>query len=158
MLLTFADNYRGFLTYAYPLLKRRRIPVAMFVHTDFVGSSVGRPKMTWDELRRLDREGICTVGSQTVTHRSLDSLSTPDILKELRDSKAVLERQLGHPVRCLAYPNGAFDARAERAAKVAGYRLAFSEVQRPFGKDRYAVERYVHTKWRQALHDGRLLP
>ena len=158
VLLTFADNYRGFLTYAYPLLKRRRIPVAMFVHTGFVGSSVGRPKMTWDELRRLDREGLCTVGSQTVTHRSLDSLSTPDILKELRDSKAVLERQLGHPVRYLAYPNGAFDARAERAAKVAGYRLAFSEVQRPFGKDRYAVERYVHTKWRQALHDGRLLP
>lgn len=154
--ITFADNYRGFLTYAYPLLKARRIPVAMFVHTGFVGSKVGRPKMTWDELRRLDREGVCTVASQTVTHRSLDALTGPEIAKELRDSKAALERNLGHPVRYLAYPNGAFDARCEAAAIDAGYRLAFSEVQRPIGKNRYAVERYVHTKWRQALRDGRI--
>ena len=158
VLLTFADNYRGFLTYAYPLLKRRRIPVAMFVHTGFVGSKVGRPKMNWDELRRLDREGICTVGSQTVTHRSLDGLSTPEIAKELRDSKAVLERQLGHPVRYLAYPNGAYNAKVEAIAAEIGYRLAFGEVQKPFGKDPYAVERYVHTKWRQALRDGRIVP
>ena len=154
--ITFADNYRGFLTHAYPLLKARRIPVAMFVHTGFVGSSVGRPKMTWEELRRLDREGLCTVASQTVTHRSLDALSGPEIAQELRESKAALERHLGHPVRYLAYPNGAYDARCEAAAAGAGYALAFGEVQRPFGKDRYAVERYVHTKWRQALRDGRI--
>ncbi len=152
--LTFADNYRGFLVYAYPLLKARRIPVAMFVHTGFVGSKVGRPKMTWDELRRLDREGVCTVASQTVTHRDLDKLSDAEIGRELRDSKAALEGRLGHPVRYLAYPNGAFDARCEAAAARAGYALAFSEVQRPIGKGRYRVERYVHTKWRQALRDG----
>lgn len=153
--ITFADNYRGFLTHAYPLLKKRRIPVAMFVHTGFVGSTVGRPKMTWTELRRLDREGLCTVASQTVTHRSLDALSDVEIARELRDSKASLELRLGHPVRYLAYPNGAHDARCEIAARAAGYALAFSEVQCPFGKDPYAVERYVHTKWRRALQDGR---
>ena len=151
--LTFADNYRGFLRYAYPLLLKRRIPVAMFVHTGFVGSQVGRPKMTWEELRRLDREGICTVASQTVTHRSLDALSEEEVARELRDSKAALERRLGHPIRYLAYPNGAYEARTEVAARRAGYALAFAEVQKPFGRDRYAVERYVHTKWRQALRD-----
>lgn len=154
--ITFADNYRGFLTYAYPLLRKRRIPVAMFVHTGFVGSSVGRPKMDWRDLIRLDRENVCTVASQTVTHRSLDALSADEIAKELRDSKASLERHLGHPVRYLAYPNGAYDARCEAAARDAGYALAFGEVQRPFGKDPFAVERYVHTKWRKALRDGRI--
>ena len=154
--VTFADNYRGFLRYAYPLLRARRIPVAMFVHTGFVGSPIGRPKMTWDELRRLDREGICTVASQTVTHRSLDALAGPEIARELRDSEAALERHLGHPVRYLAYPNGAYDVRCEAAVADAGYALAFCEAQRPFGHDRYAVPRYVHTKWRQALRDGRI--
>ena len=153
--ITFADNYRGFLTYAYPLLKARRIPCAMFVHTGFVGSKVGRPKMTWPELGRLDREGLCTVASQTVTHRSLDALSDEEIDRELRDSKTALESHLGHPVRYLAYPNGAYDARCEAVARRAGYAAAFVEVQRPFGKDPYAVERYVHTKWRQALQDAR---
>ena len=154
--VTFADNYRGFLRYAYPLLKARRIPVAMFVHTGFVGSPVGRPKMSWDELRRLDREGLCTVASQTVTHRSLAELSSEEIATELRGSKAALEARLGHPVRYLAYPNGSYDARCEAAARAAGYALAFCETQRPFGRDPYAVERYVHTKWRQALRDGRI--
>ena len=155
--ITFADNYRGFLKYAYPLLKARRIPVAMFVHTGFVGSPIGRPKMTWDELRHLDREGICTVASQTVTHRSLAELSSEEIATELRDSKAALERHLGHLIRYLAYPNGSYDARCEAVAAEAGYALAFCEVQHPFGRDRYAVPRYVHTKWRQALRDGRIV-
>ena len=154
--LTFADNYRGFLTYAYPLLKARRIPVAMFVHTGFVGSKVGRPKMTWPELQRLDREGICTVASQTVTHRDLDKLTDAEMQKELVDSKRDLERHLGHPVRYLAYPNGSFDARCEAAARQAGYALACSEIQTPIGNDPYRIERYVHTKWRKALHDARL--
>lgn len=155
--ITFADNYRGFLLYAYPLLKARHIPVAMFVHTGFVGSSIGRPKMTWHELRRLDREGVCTVASQTVTHRSLDTLSGPEIERELRDSKASLEKHLGHPIRYLAYPNGAYNAECESAAASTGYALAFCEVQRPFGGDRYAVQRYVHTKWRQALREGHIV-
>lgn len=154
--ITFADNYRGFLVHAYPLLKARRIPVAMFVHTGFVGSKVGRPKMTWEELRRLDREGVCTIGSQTVTHRDLDKLPDDEIDRELRDSKRSLEVHLGHSVRFLAYPNGAFDARCEAAARRVGYALAFSEIQKPFGKSPYRVERYVHTKWRQALKDGRI--
>ncbi|RYG20369.1 polysaccharide deacetylase family protein, partial [bacterium] len=93
--LTFADNYRGFLTYAYPLLKARRIPVAMFVHTGFIGSKAGRPKMTWPELQRLDREGICTVASQTVTHRDLDKLTEGEIKSEIENSKRDLERHLG---------------------------------------------------------------
>ncbi|MBL1523484.1 polysaccharide deacetylase, partial [Klebsiella pneumoniae] len=33
--LTFDDGYRGFYTYIYPVLKREKIPAAMFVHTDY---------------------------------------------------------------------------------------------------------------------------
>lgn len=155
--LTFADNYRGFLTYAYPILKARKIPVAMFVHTGYVGSKIGRPKMTWDELRRLDREGVVTIGSQTVTHRDLTTLASGEVDRELRDSQAALTTQLGHPVRYLAYPDGAANASVERAVAASRlYRLAFGEVQSPILKnaDVWKVDRYVHTKWRKALSDA----
>lgn len=152
--LTFADNYRGFLTYAYPILKARRIPVAMFVHTGYVGSKVGRPKMTWNEIQRLDNEGLVTFGSQTVSHRDLPGLSDREIDLELRASRSDLAAHLRHPVRYLAYPDGKFDLRCEQAAKRAGYAVAFSEIQTPIGQHRYRVERYVHTKWRQALRDA----
>lgn len=154
--ITFADNYQGFYKYAFPFLKRERIPVAMFVHTGFVGSRVGRPKMTWDQLRELDRTGLVTIGSQTVTHRSLTELSTEEINRELNESKRVLEQQLGQPVRYLAYPNGAFNKAATTAAKRAGYALAFTErlivaERRP---NNWEVPRWVHTKWESAWKAG----
>ena len=151
--ITFADNYLGFLNVAYPILKSRHIPVTMFVHTGYVGSSVGRPKMSWIQLKQLDREGLVTIGSQTVSHVD-DLRKTPDseIRKEFIVSKRELEKHLGHITRYLAYPNGKFDQRSERIAQEVGYVLAFSEVQAPIelSKSPYSLNRYVHTKWRKA--------
>jgi peptidoglycan/xylan/chitin deacetylase (PgdA/CDA1 family) len=154
--VTFADNYLGFWTYAYPILKARHIPCAMFVHTGFVGSPVGRPKMTWPELQQLDREGLVTVASQTVTHPlDLRLLPGAKLSWEMVESRRSLEQELGHPVRYLAYPNGKFDLRCERSAAKAGYVMAFSE--RLTAAERspsiYAVARYVHTRFKQGWRD-----
>lgn len=155
--LTFADNYRGFYTHAWPLLKKRRIPVAQFVHTGYVGSPVGRPKMTWSQLRELDRSGLVTIGSQTVSHPAdLRSLSDAAVRREFSASRARLEKELGHPVRYLAYPNGKFDGRVARLARASGYRLAFTERLSFLTSvpSRWEVPRWVHTKWRQAIRSA----
>jgi len=154
--ITFADNYRGFYSLALPILRQRHIPTAMFVHTGFVGSTVGRPKMTWDELKELDREGLVTVASQTVTHPpDLRTLSAARQSKEMTESKRELERQLGHPARYLAYPNGKFNATSMKAAREAGYAMAFSEelAEAERSPSILAINRYVHTKWRQAFRN-----
>ena len=156
--ITFADNYRGFYDLALPILRRRRIPVAMFVHTDHVGSAKGRPKMTWTQLQELDREGLVTVASQTRSHpEDLTRLNDRQLAEEMTGSKRALESRLGHDIPYLAYPNGKYDARVARAAQAAGYRMAFTEAQRPAEKapNRFMVPRYVHTKFRQAWRDAR---
>lgn len=150
VVITFADNYLGFYTRALPILRKRHIPAAMFVHTGFVGSPVGRPKMNWKQLQELDREGLVTIASQTVSHPAdLRKLSFAAQLKEMTDSKKTLEKHLGHPVRYLAYPNGKFDKNSMQAAKQAGYLMAFSEELHPAEQSPsiFAVCRYVHTKW-----------
>ncbi len=155
--VTFADNYEGFYRLALPILRRRRVPVTMFVHTDHVGSRKGRPKMAWAQLRELDREGLVTIASQTRSHPAdLRTLSNDALQREFVGSKQVLERQLGHPVLYLAYPNGKYDARVAGAARAAGYRIAFTEAQRPAERapDLFTVPRYVHTKYRQAWADA----
>jgi len=155
--ITFADNYQGFWDRAYPVLKARRIPCAMFVHTGYVGDRAhGRPKMSWEELRTLDREGLVTVASQTVSHPAdLRLLSDAELRHEMVDSKATLERKLGHPVQYIAYPNGKFDTRCEAAAHGAGYIKAFCEETHPAedSSSLFAVDRYVHTKFRRAMSD-----
>lgn len=156
--ITFADNYRGFYDRALPILRKRHIPTAMFVHTGFVGSPVGRPKMTWGQLKGLDREGLVTIASQTVTHPAdLRTLSPLKLQREMVDSKRELERQLGHPVFYLAYPNGKFDKVSMKAAREAGYRMAFSEelAEAERSPSILAVNRYVHTRWRQAFKNLR---
>jgi peptidoglycan/xylan/chitin deacetylase (PgdA/CDA1 family) len=155
--ITFADNYEGFYNLALPILRRRRVPVTMFVHTDFVGNRQGRPKMTWAQLTELDREGLVTIASQTRSHpEDLRQLSDAKLREEMTGSKQALERRLGHEVPYIAYPNGKYDARVARAAQAAGYRLGFTEALRPAERapNLFMVPRYVHTKYRQAWSDA----
>lgn len=155
--LTAADGYQGFYDRAVPILRKYRIPLTMFVHTGFVGNQQNRPKMTWAELKELDKEGLVSIQSQTVTHPAdLRKLSDKKLAWEMTASKAALEQHLGHRIEFLAYPNGKFDARCEQAAKAAGYQMAFSEVTRPCedSPNRWAVNRYVHTKWQKAWTDS----
>ncbi len=151
--VTFADNYLGFYKFAWPILKRERIPVTQFVHTGFVGSNVGRPKLTWAQLIELDRSGLVTIGSQTVTHPAdLTSMSTSEVLFEFTKSRHDLESKLGHRVVELAYPNGKFDARISAIAKKAGYIAAYTEACQPSekAKNLFEIPRYVHTRYREA--------
>src|ERR1700733_5673788 len=89
--ITFADGYEGFYLRAVPILRRKHVPVAMFVHTDYVGDRHGRPKMTWDQLKELDREGLVTICSQTRTHPA-DLRRLPDsaLAEEMSGSKQML--------------------------------------------------------------------
>ena len=155
--VTFADGYEGFYSLGLPVLRRHGVPVAMFVHTDYVGDQHNRPKMNWEQLKELDREGLVTICSQTRTHPAdLRTLKTPALTEEMAGSKKSLELHLGHPVRFLAYPNGKYDERVARAAAKAGYEMAFTEQLRPCetSPNLYMISRYVHTKYRQAWHDA----
>jgi peptidoglycan/xylan/chitin deacetylase (PgdA/CDA1 family) len=154
--LTFADNYFGFYKYAWPILRKEKIPVTQFVHTDFVGSAIGRPKMSWRQLIELDRSSLVTVASQTCSHPGdLTQLSDDQINHELVNSKRLLEQKLGHPVSAIAYPNGKYDLRIATAASKAGYKIGFTEVTQPAQRkpDMFRVPRYVHTKYLRAWRD-----
>lgn len=156
--ITFADNYSGFKTHAWPILKKRKIPVTMFVHTGFVGNQKGRPKMSWDDLADLARDPLFMAASQTVSHPAdLRTLSASLLQKEFADSRSAL---LSHGHRrgadFIAYPNGKFDARVAKEAAAAGYQMGFSESQTPVREspDPMRISRYVHTKWKEAWQEA----
>ncbi|MEZ0326080.1 MAG: polysaccharide deacetylase family protein [Fimbriimonas sp.] len=157
VMITFADNYLGFYYLALPILRGRNVPATMFVHTDFVGAKVGRPKMSWKQLLELDREGLVTIASQTRSHPAdLRRLSDRQLALEIAGSKEALEQRLGHPVPFIAYPNGKFDLRVAQFARRAGYLMAFTEEQTPaeVSPSIFEVARYVHTKYREAWKDA----
>lgn len=156
--ITFADNYEGFYTYAWPILKKERIPTTQFVHTGFVGSPVGRAKMTWAQLSELSNSGLVSVQSQTVSHpEDLTKMSDTKVLNEFQQSIKSIGTHLGKPANELAYPNGKYDARVAALAKKAGYEICFTEDCRPAetAKNLQMVPRYVHTKYREAWNSAK---
>jgi peptidoglycan/xylan/chitin deacetylase (PgdA/CDA1 family) len=72
--------------------------------------------MNWEELHALDRS-LITVGSHTMSHPILTTLTPEEIEFELRESRDCLERGLQRPVEFFCYPNGSYDARAYEAAR-----------------------------------------
>lgn len=62
--------------------------------------------LSWDELQDLAREPDVTIGAHTLSHPVLTKLHTTAAVREIAESKALLERQLGRPVRHFAYPFG----------------------------------------------------
>ena len=59
----------------------------------------------WDELERMDPR-VVTIGSHTMSHPILTSLSADETEAELRESRLALEKQLERPVTVFCYPNG----------------------------------------------------
>ena len=157
IVLTFDDNYQGFFDNAYPILKQYNFPAAMFVHTNFVGDKQNaHPKMDWDTLRVLDKEGLVTIASHTLSHpEDMSRLPLETQENELRESKALLESELGHPVPYFAYPNGKGDKETFEAARLAGYTMAFT-IRNGLAEESpgiLAVNRYIHTRLEKAWAD-----
>ncbi len=84
--------------------------------------------MNWDDIRRLRDAGM-DVESHTRRHRVLQTLSPESLAEELAGSREDLERELGRPVRTVAYPVGhSVMGRPDicRAVSDAGYSIGFS--------------------------------
>jgi len=157
VVLTFDDNYQGFYDNAYPILKAKNWPAAVFVHTKYVGDKTGaHPKMDWETLKQLDTEGLITIASHTVTHPDdITKLSPSEVDDELTRSKSELEQQLGHPIPYFAYPVGKNDEAVRDAARRAGYTMAFTMDNGPVEQSPniLALNRYISTKLEQAWKD-----
>jgi peptidoglycan/xylan/chitin deacetylase (PgdA/CDA1 family) len=155
VVLTFDDNYQGFYNYAYQLLKARRYPFSMFVHTNYVGSLVGRPKMSWNTLQSLLKDGLVTIGAHTLSHPDLTGLSKANQEREIVECKKVLEEHLRIKVNYFAYPYGRNNATIRALVRKAGYKMAFTGINRPTEESPsiWAVNRYAQTVYRKALRD-----
>lgn len=132
------------------IYRMKRLPVADRAHVEaLVRAATPRFEPTqaerheldvagWSELRALD-PAIVTIGSHTLTHPILPSLSPAEIEAEIAGSRRVLEARLGRAVELFAYPNG--DADAATVACVRRNYLAAVTVEE--GWMTYATDRHL---------------
>jgi peptidoglycan/xylan/chitin deacetylase (PgdA/CDA1 family) len=134
VVITFDDGIEGCCEHVMPVLSARRFTATFYLVAGLVGQSsrwtrsevgIELPLMDWAAVRSLEAAGF-QVGSHTMTHPRLPTLSPATCRDELVASRRLLEDRLGHEVTHLAYPFGAFDETVRSIAADAGYRSACS--------------------------------
>jgi peptidoglycan/xylan/chitin deacetylase (PgdA/CDA1 family) len=124
VVLTFDDGYQDNYTAAFPALLQNGFTGTFFLITDFVGNG---EYMTWAQARVMLAAGM-SVESHTLDHPDLATLSAERLARQLAQSKATLEKELGSGVSFLCYPSGKYTSAVMRAAQQAGYRAAVTTV------------------------------
>ena len=107
---------------------------------------------SWDELAKLDPRTV-TIGSHTMTHPILTSLTAEETEEETRESRTALEKRLERSVSIFCYPNGDLNDAALSSAR-RYYRSAVTvekgTVQR--AADPHLLPRYaVHPQYTRRL-------
>ena len=125
IVLTFDDGNETFPTTAYPILKKHRFPVTLFLVSESVKRGING-SMVEQAIKELLSNSWISIASHTRTHPFLSQMSEDQIHEELFGSKADLQKMFGRPIGDLSYPSGDFDRRVMEIAKTAGYRMAFT--------------------------------
>ena len=146
VVITFDDGFEDNLD-AFSLLNECGFSATIFVvagsigrrvNAQFATDSRGEMVLSAEQIRRLAREAA-DIQSHGMTHRRLTALPEKEAMRELADSKKILEDILGKAVDLFCYPYGDFNSRLEAMVKFAGYRAACSTAR---GKTHRPDERF----------------
>lgn len=167
MAITFDDGYRDNHDLAAPILKECNLTATFFVTTQFIGTNhvpwwdakqgVLREWMNWEQVESLHRMGF-EIGSHTMTHADLGSVSGEQALDEMLNSRIELEQRLSSPVTLFAYPYGGTGNITEKTrelVKVAGYSCCCSCFGglNSKGTDPFRLRRIPISSWYRSPHD-----
>lgn len=131
-LFTFDDGYVDNLTYGRDVFAKLGNRAVIFLVAGKVGGVndwdtevefLGKQLLNWDEILELKSLGV-KFGSHSLTHADLRKLSDKELEKEVKESRKILEENLGQAVEGFSYPFGYFNERVITAVKNAGYKWA----------------------------------
>jgi len=105
--ITFDDGFRDFHTAAMPALDAQGFRATVYLPTAYIANVraafQAHECLTWPEVRALHRDRY-EFGSHTVHHPRLHGLPGPGVWRELEDSKARIEAELGAAITGFAHP------------------------------------------------------
>ena len=106
-------------------------------------------------LKQIASEKLIEIGSHTLTHPKLSSLTESEIIKEIKISKNIIETKLNKSVDFLAYPYGGkneINRLVMKIAKNSGYKLGLSTKKKNkqlddfFDIPRANIDNYINNK------------
>jgi peptidoglycan/xylan/chitin deacetylase (PgdA/CDA1 family) len=134
VVITADDAHKTVYTEMWPVVRKYKIPVTLFIYPSCVSNPKAPYAMTWEQLAELKKTGLFDMQSHTYWHpnfkKEKKKLKPEEYQKlvdtQLRKSKNFLEKKFDTKVDVLAWPFGIYDDELEKDATKAGYAVAFS--------------------------------
>jgi len=116
--LTFDDGLESDYTIAYPLLKEKNFSATFFIIANITSDpdEINRRFLKPYQIKELSEAGF-EIGSHSLSHKMLTTLSNEEIEKELKESKELLEKNYNITINSFAYPYGKYNGDIIKLAK-----------------------------------------
>ena len=120
--LTFDDGNLSDYELVFPLLLEKEIKATFFLIANKIGTN---GYLNWSQVKEMHRNGMC-IASHSLSHRKMTMLSKKEAIRELIDSKKILEDFISAPVLSFSYPYGECNAETHQLGIDAGYNFLFT--------------------------------
>lgn len=121
-LLTFDDGYISDFDIVLPLLMQMDCTAIFFIITEKIDTP---GYLSWPQVRELHNAGM-TIGSHSVSHLDMRSLSLSKQCEELLSSRLCIEDKLGTAVTSFSFPFGKVNRALAKLAWDNGYRTVWT--------------------------------
>lgn len=101
--------------------------------------------INWDMAKEMQDSGLVEFYSHTKSHAKCNNLAKSELLKELSESKKIIEKRLGSLCQYLCWPYGKYNETAMQIAKDTGYKAIFTTKHGVIKRDSdpFEIERIV---------------
>lgn len=124
IVISFDDGYLTNFKYAFPIIQKYGVKATIFVVASTVGYAEGEnPHFTWEQAKIMQQSGLVSIQSHTYSHADLTTLDKFSLIRELRLSRYVIEKNLGTSCDVLAFPYGEYNQNIADLARSAGYKV-----------------------------------
>ena len=140
ILITIDDAFSSFYKVAWPYLKKEKIPFILFVSTKSVGSN---GYMTWNQIKKLEKENIVYIGNHSHTHDYLVDLKNEDFINDIATSSSIFKERLGYNPIFFSYPFGEYSGLIKEYISK-NFKFSFGQHSGviDINKDRYELPRF----------------
>jgi peptidoglycan/xylan/chitin deacetylase (PgdA/CDA1 family) len=151
--ITFDDGYQEYSRFVGPTLSKLNLTATFFIITGIADMEMENRSgtyMDWKEIKELQESGF-SIGSHTMSHRSLGSLDLDEAHRELQNSLERIRSELNTQEVGLSYPYGTmrdFNSLIASKAESSGYSYAVSAINgmNGAGSDIYRLRRTSLTR------------
>lgn len=120
--ITFDDGYEDNL-YALEICEKLNIPFTLYITTGMIAK---KNYLNRDQILKFANSKVCALGTHSVTHPHLDTLSYEEQYTELQKSKRTLEEIVGYEITYMSFPHGNYNNNTLKILDEVGYNITSS--------------------------------